>query len=150
MLHRFRKLFVKDSRHNLNGEEILDPTPIALPVKFKKPLSLQEQIARFVRNEDIQKALARQGVETFEEAEDFDVDDDSDEFTRTSPWEEEFEGQFEEHRALESREFEQAGTERRRKAPPPSQPSSRSFQEEKPIKRTKKVKKEELDDDDQE
>lgn len=55
--------------------EILDNTPIEVPVGFKKPMSLNERIKMLVRNEASQVAMEN-GYETFEEANDFDVDDD--------------------------------------------------------------------------
>lgn len=62
---------------NEKGHEVLDATPVARPVGWSRPESLQEQIRRFVRNELSQHAAA-QGHETWEEAEDFEVGDDYD------------------------------------------------------------------------
>lgn len=59
-----------------NGREALDPTPVAIPVGFKRPPSLEEQIKRLVADRDIQRSLSEAGVETFEEANDFDIPDD--------------------------------------------------------------------------
>lgn len=59
------------------GREYPDPTPVAKPVGWKPPHNLQETIRRFVRDE--MSRLARgQEMETFEEADDFDVGDDYD------------------------------------------------------------------------
>jgi len=58
-----------------NGHEIPDPTPLSLPLGFKKPEILAETVARLVRSE-ISRQAQLQGFETFEEAEDFDVGDD--------------------------------------------------------------------------
>lgn len=66
-----------------NGFEIPDPTPMAVPLHFKRPPSLQEQIQQMVRGE-LSRRAASQGHETFDEAEDFDVGDD---FDPKSPWE---------------------------------------------------------------
>lgn len=60
---------------NERGHEVPDPTPVARPVRWSPPETLVEQIRRFVRNEFSQQAAAG-GFETFEEADDFDVDDD--------------------------------------------------------------------------
>lgn len=59
-----------------NGREALDPTPVAIPVGFKRPPSLEEQIKRLVADRDIQRSLSEAGIETFEEANDFDIPDD--------------------------------------------------------------------------
>lgn len=74
----------KAGRHDENGCERLDPTPVALPVAFKRPPTIQEQIAQMIRSERLRQAAEAAGYETFEESEDFDVDDD---FDPKSPWE---------------------------------------------------------------
>lgn len=76
-------------RFDERGREILDPTPVDFPLNFKRPMTIQEQIRTFIRQELSQTAAA-QGEETFEEADDFDVDDD---FDPTSPWELNYEQQ---------------------------------------------------------
>lgn len=55
--------------------ETLDATPVAIPVKFHRPPTLQEQIARYTRNH-LNKIAAQEGKESFEEANDFDVGED--------------------------------------------------------------------------
>ena len=71
---------------NERGHEILDPTPVSMPLGFKKPETLAEQIRRMVKNE-MSQAAANQGQESFEEADDFDVGDD---FDPKSPYEQNF------------------------------------------------------------
>ncbi len=68
------------------GREIPDPTPMSLPVGFKIPETLDEQIQRLVRNQ-VSRNADEKGFETFDEAEDFDVDDEID---PNSPFEMEF------------------------------------------------------------
>lgn len=73
--------------HNERGEEILDPTPVSIPLNFKRPVPLNERIKQMVRDEA--SLLAREnGYETFDEADDFDTDDDLPD--PRSPWEENF------------------------------------------------------------
>jgi len=60
-----------------NGHEVPDPTPLRIPGGFKRPETLQEQVARLVRGSISREAEAA-GYETFEESEDFDVDDEFD------------------------------------------------------------------------
>lgn len=72
---------------NENGHEILDPTPMAIPIGFKRPETLAEQIKRMVRSERLAQEAEAQGYETWEEADDFDVDDD---FDPSSPYEQHF------------------------------------------------------------
>lgn len=57
------------------GREIPDPTPVAMPAGVGQPEPLHVTIKRMIRNEMSQFADS-QGQETFEEANDFDVDDE--------------------------------------------------------------------------
>lgn len=66
---------------NLNerGQEVLDPTPLSIPVGFHRPPTLREQIQRLMRNEyNLLVSRGVDDVETPEEADDFDVGDDVD------------------------------------------------------------------------
>lgn len=67
-----------------DGREYLDPTPIAPPIGYKRQPSLSDQIREMVRNERLQAELEAAGLETFEDADDFEVGDDYDPST---PWE---------------------------------------------------------------
>lgn len=66
-----------------DGHEVPDPRPVAVPVGFKRPETLAEQVQRLVRGA-ISRQAEEAGAETFEEAEDFDVGDD---FDPTTPYE---------------------------------------------------------------
>lgn len=69
------------------GREVLSSVPIAPPIGYKKQPSLAETIRAMVRQEKLAQELDAQGYETFEEADDFDVDDD---FDPGHPYEAEF------------------------------------------------------------
>lgn len=69
----------------VRGKEIFDPTPVAAPIGWKKPKSMQELMAKYMR--DASEYAQRSGLETFEEAEDFEVGEEDDFET---PWELEF------------------------------------------------------------
>lgn len=56
--------------------ETPDPKPMQLPSGFKRPETLAEQVRRLVRSERFAQQVHDDGFETFEEADDFDVDDD--------------------------------------------------------------------------
>lgn len=71
-----------------HGREVPDPTPIAVPAGFKRPETLAEQVKRLVRSERWSQAMEEAGNETFEESEDFEIDDDM--FDPHSPYEEVF------------------------------------------------------------
>jgi len=60
---------------NDKGEQIPDQTPLAVPVGFGAPTDLTTLIQTLVRVES--KRAAEAGEETFEESDDFDVDEDS-------------------------------------------------------------------------
>lgn len=62
-------------RFDEQGREIPDPTPVAVPVRFRGGPSLAEEIKAAVRQE-VSRYAESQGFETFEEADDFDVEDD--------------------------------------------------------------------------
>lgn len=72
------------------GEEKLDPTPMAIPVGFERPLTMEQQVARMMRSQYEMQAKIRDmtGVETPEEADDFDIEDDP--VDMTTPYEEHF------------------------------------------------------------
>lgn len=62
----------KENRHNDQGHEILNPTPMQPPLGYNPQPSLAEQIRRSLRqlkDEDMEP-------ETLEEADDFEIDDD--------------------------------------------------------------------------
>lgn len=53
--------------------EVTDPNPMTLPVKFQKPPTLAEQIARYM---GAHQRFQDEGEETANEADDFDVEDE--------------------------------------------------------------------------
>lgn len=60
----------------LDGKEYGDPLPLAPPVGFSNPPDLMELMRTMIRSEAVQRRLEEEGFDTFEEAGDFDVDDD--------------------------------------------------------------------------
>lgn len=62
------------AKYNERNEEIPDKRPIAVPLGYEVPESLSDMIARMVRTHSV--IAARNGAETFEESDDFDVDDE--------------------------------------------------------------------------
>lgn len=53
-----------------------DPTPIAPPLGYKRQPSMVEHIRNMVKSERLRAEAESAGAETFEEADDFDVEDD--------------------------------------------------------------------------
>ena len=72
---------------NKEGAEILDPTPVEIPIGFERPESIQSMIRRLVLDPQLREELQNQGAETFDEADDFDIADDD---VPQSPHEENF------------------------------------------------------------
>lgn len=71
-----------------DGQEMVDGRPMAVPSSLKAAPSTAELMQQVIRNERVQQQLNDAGYETFEESEDFDVDDDMDPMT---PYEDCFE-----------------------------------------------------------
>lgn len=87
-VNREKMLSLLGLKLNEKGQEIPDPKPVEIPVGFKKPDSIQDMIRRLVHNEfAVQK---RGDVESFQEADDFDVDDDFDSIDRGTLYERDF------------------------------------------------------------
>lgn len=86
-----------DSKYE-NGREVMDSRPMAVPVGFRRPPSLIDQMRVMIRREMSEAAAAR-GAESFEEANDFDVGDDPDD--PTTPWEHAADGDEEVAQGLE-------------------------------------------------
>lgn len=76
--------------HDEHGREVLDTTPIAVPLRVRPAAGLRDQIREILRSEKLAEDLDATGVETFEESEDFDIEDD-DFHDPHSPFELEFE-----------------------------------------------------------
>lgn len=65
---------IKYAEMDEDGKEHPDQTPLSIPIGFKKPDRLKETIQRLVRTELSKQAMDNE-METFEEANDFDVQD---------------------------------------------------------------------------
>lgn len=75
-------------KYDEQGREMMDPTPIAPPIGYKKSPSITEQIRAMITSERLRQEVEAQGYETFEESDDFDMAEDPD---PKSPYEEQFE-----------------------------------------------------------
>lgn len=75
-------------KYDEQGREMMDPTPIAPPIGYKKSPSITEQIRSMITSERLRQEAAAQGYESFEESDDFDMPEDPD---PKSPYEEQFE-----------------------------------------------------------
>lgn len=70
------------------GRELVDPTPMAPPIGYKKQPSMVEMVRNMVRSEHLAREAAMMGKETFEQADDFDIPDDP--LDPSTPYENEF------------------------------------------------------------
>lgn len=70
-------------KYNARGHELPDRTPVAIPVRLTRPPTMAEQVRELVRGE-LSRQAAASGLETWEEADDFDIGDD---FDPSSPYE---------------------------------------------------------------
>lgn len=59
-----------------NGQEAPDGVPMAPPIGYEAPTQLEQLIEQLIRRRDFNAAVAAAGSETFEEADDFDVDEE--------------------------------------------------------------------------
>lgn len=57
-----------------HGRELPNPTPMAPPIGYQKPISIAEQMRQMIRMASYEASMA--GAETEEEANDFDVEED--------------------------------------------------------------------------
>lgn len=60
----------------LDGKEYPDPVPMAPPIGYQAPPTLMEMIRTMIASEALKASLAEQGFETFEESDDFEIEDD--------------------------------------------------------------------------
>lgn len=70
------------------GRELCDPTPMAPPVGYNPQPTLVEQMRMMIQGERLRLAALEAGYETFEEADDFELDEDP--FPRSPHEEDEF------------------------------------------------------------
>lgn len=61
---------------NKDGHEVPNPVPVAPPVGFVRAPSMVDHLRQMVRSELLRREVMAQGMETFEEADDFELDDD--------------------------------------------------------------------------
>lgn len=66
--------------YNAKGEEIPDPKPAALQIDIEAEMPLELKVMRALQSVEWQKRMEQQGMETFEEANDFDIPEEDSEF----------------------------------------------------------------------
>lgn len=101
-----------DLRHDADGAEHLDPTPMQPPLGYKKIPSLRDQIRQMVMEHH--KQLEDNDPESIEEADDFEMEEDYDPHSR---WENDFEPSIKELKKLYA---ERLAAEAAAASPPPT------------------------------
>lgn len=100
----------RDKKLDDEGRELSDPIPMAPPLGYTPELSMIEIVRQQIRGEHLRIAALQAEAETFEEADDFDVEGEDD---ISSPWEEQFDPVDEAVRGrLRQDEFERTYDER--------------------------------------
>lgn len=66
---------MKTQEKRYDWKEYPDPTPVEIPIEMQRPESMDEKIKRIIQTQ-ISAQAAMNGTETFDEANDFDVQDD--------------------------------------------------------------------------
>lgn len=56
-------------------KEYPDPTPVAIPVELQRPESMDERLKRILADDRMKSNMMQSGLETIDEASDFDVED---------------------------------------------------------------------------
>lgn len=72
--HRLKR----NLRQTADGREIPNSTPMEPPIGYKKQPSIFDQVRAMVRSDKLKQEAINAGMETFEEADDFDLDEDED------------------------------------------------------------------------
>lgn len=70
------------ARYDELYREIPDPTPVAMPIHFQRPESLTDMMRRMIRTH-LSEAAESGGSESFEEANDFEIEDEEPEVNLT-------------------------------------------------------------------
>lgn len=65
------------AKYDKDGRQIPDTRPVETPLNFRAPPTINQMIQQMVRTE-LSKNAQEQGFESFEESEDFDIEDDPD------------------------------------------------------------------------
>lgn len=60
----------------VDGMEVCDPTPVEMPIGAERPETLESMMLRMIHNVSAQ--AARAGLETLDEANDYEIDDEDD------------------------------------------------------------------------
>lgn len=78
----------RDKKIDTEGREVSDPVPMAPPLGYTPELSIIEIVRQQIRGEHLRIAALQAEAETFEEADDFDVEDGEEELS--TPFEDQF------------------------------------------------------------
>lgn len=117
------------AKFNAQGQEIPDSTPLAVPAGMRKPESVTEMMRRLIR-QDMSRHFEKQGHESFDEANDFDVEEEDAELSGT--------------------EYEVMHEETPASIQAPKEPRDEDEEEEAPRKKRKSHARRQVEDEDEE
>lgn len=116
-----REISQQDLRLDALGREIVDPRSMAPPVGYVRQPTMVDIVRQQIRSAHLAAEAEAAGLETFEEADDFEVDDD---FDPSSPYEEIFDPIPPQPRFLNAvEELGPQGRSRRKPATVPAEPA---------------------------
>lgn len=87
-VRKFQEEVPLKARLDERGHEVVSNVPMQPPLGYKKEPSVSDRIREMVRSEMLRREVEAAGLETMEEADDFDVDDDP--IDPSTPFEENF------------------------------------------------------------
>lgn len=83
-----KELLILGSKLGKRAVELPDPTPLAPPLGYVEQVPIHLQIRDMIRGERLRQAAEEAGAETFDEADDFELEDEED---YNTPYEAEYE-----------------------------------------------------------
>lgn len=90
-------------KYTADGRELPDPTPVEVPAGWRQPESVESMLARMVRTK-VSELAEKEGLETFEEANDFDIEDEDEPLTAHEQQDMKLEALADEKRRLDETE----------------------------------------------
>lgn len=74
-ISKYSELDDEGELHFDYSAEFPDGTPVEVPLRFSRPPTLEERMKMFIRSQRMQEVAQAAGMESFQEADDFEIDD---------------------------------------------------------------------------
>lgn len=121
----------------INSSEKPDPTPVEIPLGMDKPLTIRDEMRRFIREEISNKAMYEKGAESFEESNDLEVDDDSEIDFGPTQYEMVDDNEFEDYTVSSNQQKEKTNADPKKAPDDPKDKNESDRQKSSPDKETK-------------